>query len=388
MLADLEIDGVTRKVAMQAPKNGFFYVLDRRNGKLISAKPYIEMLPAKDTPKDAPLAWAHAVDPVSGRPVENPGTRYTTGKVLVYPGPQGAHNWHPMSYNPQTGLVYLPTHRFAIDYTHETPYEHREGFVNLGVIISLFPDDPKVRAAIKNSVSGALVAWDPVNAREVWRARRRGPWNGGTLSVAGGLVFQGTGDGSFLAMNARTGDEVWSYDTQAATLAGPVSYQVDGEQHIAVAAGYGTAFFLIEGFFAAKEGAPINARVYSFRIGGTAPKPVIPLHRIPTPKPPVFATTADEYTKGAELYDRFCLGCHGIAVITGGVLPDLRKTPRLQDATAWFRALTDGELQSRGMPQFQNHVTEKDAELIRAYVARQAGFLFAEEETARAKSAR
>jgi mono/diheme cytochrome c family protein len=287
-----------------------------------------------------------------------------------------------MSYSPQTGLVYFPTHRFAIDYTHESPYEHREGFWNLGVIIDLFPDDPKVRAAIKNSVSGALVAWDPVNAREVWRARRRGPLNGGTLSVAGGLVFQGTGDGSFLAMNAETGKEVWSYDTQAATLAGPVSYQVDGEQHIAVAAGYGTAFFLIEGVFAAKDGAPINARVYSFKLGGSAPKPVIPLQRIPTPKPPVFATTPEEYREGAGLYDRFCLACHGVAAITGGVLPDLRKTPRLQDASAWFGALTDGELQSRGMPQFRNHVSEKDAELIRTYVARQAGFLYADEEAA------
>ena len=275
MLADLTIDGKPRKVAMQAPKNGFFYVVDRTNGRLISASPYLEMRPAKDTPKGAPLAWAYAVDTATGRPIENPEARYLTGMSLIHPSPDGGHNWHPMSYSPATGLVYFPMQDMPIDYAHDPAFARREGFENLGVIIGTLPDDPVVRKAIRNGFTAALLAWDPVAQKEVWRAKRRGPWNGGTLAVAGGLVFQGTVDGSFLALDAKTGEELWSYDNQAATLAGPISYEVDGEQYVSVAAGYGTAFFLINGMFAPREGSPINARVYAFKLGGIAPKPVI-----------------------------------------------------------------------------------------------------------------
>jgi outer membrane protein assembly factor BamB len=386
MLADLTIDGVPRKVAMQAPKNGFFYVIDRTNGKLISAKPFLDLRPARDTPAGAPLAWAHAVDPITGRPLENPGARYKDGaSVLVHPNPHGGHNWHPMSYSPETGLVYLPTQDMAIAFAHDSAFERREGFRNQGPIIGAFPDDPLARKAIRNSYVAALQAWDPVAQKEVWRARRRGPWNGGTLAVAGGLVFQGTVDGHFLAMEARTGRQLWSYDNQAATLAGPVSYEVGGEQYIAVPAGYGTAFFLIDGGFQApSERASMNARVYAFKLGGSAPKPEIPIRRIPTPKPPTLATTADEYARGTRLYEGFCLTCHGLAAISGGVLPDLRKSGRLQDAALWKRAIVDGDLASLGMPRFGKYVSARDAELVRAYVARQAAMLYEEENAAAA----
>ena len=382
MLADLTIDGVLRKVAMQAPKNGFFYVVDRTNGKLISAKPFLDMRAAKDTPPGAPLAWAYAVDQTTGRPIENPGVRYVTGTSLIHPNPDGGHNWHPMSMSPKTGLVYLPTQDMALGYSTPSAFERQPGLENLGVVIGTFPDDPQARKAIRNSTIAALLAWDPVAQREVWRAKRRGPWNGGTLALAGGLVFQGTVDGQFLAMDAQTGREVWSYDNQAATLAGPISYEVEGEQYVAVPAGYGTAFFLIEGFFAPKEGAPINARVYAFKLGGRAPKPEIVFRRIPTPKPPVIATTDAQYARGGLLYDHHCLVCHGIAAVTGGVLPDLRKSGRLQDARLWQRAVVDGDLASLGMPLFGRYVGAQDAELIRAYVARQAAMLHAEEEAA------
>ena len=280
-----------------------------------------------------------------------------------------------MSYSPQTGLVYLPMQDMAMDYAHDPAFTRREGFDNIGVLIGTFPDDPQVRKAIRNGVTAALLAWDPVAQKEAWRAARRGPWNGGTLAVAGGLVFQGTVDGRFLALDAKTGKELWSYDNQAATLAGPISYEVDGEQYVAVAAGYGTAFFLINGFFAPKEGSPINARVYAFKLGGAAPKPQIAFKRIPTPRPPVLRVTADEYQRGAQLYDDFCLTCHGIAAITGGVLPDLRKSGRLQDGELWKGAVVDADLASRGMPRFERYVSPADAELIRAYVARQAAIL-------------
>ncbi|HXW07436.1 MAG TPA: PQQ-dependent dehydrogenase, methanol/ethanol family [Vicinamibacterales bacterium] len=376
MLADLTIDGRPRKVAMQAPKNGFFYVIDRTDGRLIAASPYLDMRPAHDTPKGAPIAWAYAVDRATGRPIENPAARYKSGEVLVHPGPDGGHNWHPMSFSPQTGLVYLPIQESALGFAHDPAFTRQEGFHNLGALIMPFPDDPAVRKAIRNSVTGALVAWDPVAQKEVWRSARRGPWNGGTLAVAGGLVFQGTVDGRFLALDAKTGAEVWSYDNQAATLAGPVSYEAGGEQYVAVAAGYGTSFFLINGFFAPREGASVNARVYSFKLGGTAPRPAIAFTRIPTPRPPALPVTAEEYRRATVLYENYCLTCHGIAAITGGVLPDLRKTGRLHDPELWKRAVVGADLSSRGMPRFERYLTPADAELIRSYVARQAAMQY------------
>jgi len=380
MLADLTIDGVARKVAMQAPKNGFFYVVDRSNGKLVSAKPFVEMPSAKDTPEGAPLAWAYAVDPATGRPLENPGVRYVGTTVVIRPAPYGAHNWHPMSYSPETGHVYIPTQEIAQPFVTDSPFTKRDGFWNLGIPVGVLPDDPKVRAAIRNSTRAALVAWDPVAQKEVWRAPRRGVWNGGTLALGGGLVFQGTVDGRFLAMDAKTGKELWSYDNQAATLAGPISYEVDGEQYVAVPAGYGSVFFLAAGILAPDAGALISARVHAFKLGGSAPRPELALRRIPTPQPPALTTTPDEYAQGADTYHRYCVMCHGFGAITGGIIPDLRKSVRLQDAAVWKRAVVDGEIASLGMPGFGRYVSPRDAELVRAYVARQATMLYEEEE--------
>jgi mono/diheme cytochrome c family protein len=221
-----------------------------------------------------------------------------------------------------------------------------------------------------------LIAWDPVAQREVWRSDRRGPWNGGTLATAGGLVFQGTGDGQFLALDASSGKTLWSTDNQAATLAGAITYQIDGEQYVAVVSGYGGSFFLIEGFVAANEGHALNGRVHVFKLGGTATMPALNLQKAPMLPPPVLPVTADAYARSARLYERNCTVCHGVAAITGGVLPDLRRSIRLQDAVAWKRVVVDGELSPLGMPRFSKYVTPEDAELIRAYVARQAAILY------------
>jgi quinohemoprotein ethanol dehydrogenase len=384
ILAELTIDGRRRKVAMQAPKNGFFYVVDRTNGKLISAKPFIHMAKTADTPKGAPISWAYAVDPVTGRPLENPEARYADTLVTIHPSAGGAHNWHPMSYSPQTGLVYLPMQDGAVTLGAESPFVHRAGVWNLGIARVPFTDDLKARQLMKNSAIAALVAWDPVAQKAAWRIERRSAWNGGTLATAGGLVFQGLIDGRFLALDAATGKELWSFDNQAATLAGPVSYEVNGEQYVAVLAGYGSVFYLAFGFGAPKEGGPINARVYAFKIGGNAPPPVIELQRIPTAKPPEIVATPEEYRRGSEIYTGLCQMCHGRGVVTGGVLPDLRKSPRLQDREAWRRAVVEGDFSPRGMPVFRNLITADDAEAIRAYVARQAQFLYDEEQMPKA----
>jgi len=379
VLADLSIDGKPRKVAMQAPKNGFFYVVDRQHGQLISARPFVPMAPAKGAPAGAPVSWASEIDAATGRPVENPEARYASGSAVVRPGPFGAHNWHPMSYSPQTGLVYLPAQDMAFGYVHAANADVREGFTNIGVALAPLPDDTAVRAAIRSASTGALLGWDPVAQREVWRSVRRGPWNGGTLATAGGLVFQGTGDGQFLAMDARTGKTLWSADSQAAILAGPISYEINGEQYVAVLGGYGSAFFLVAGFVAPAEGNALNGRVYVFKLGGTAPRPVITLQRAPTPKPPAVSVSAAAYSQAALLYEHHCAICHGVAAVTGGVLPDLRRSVRLQSAAEWRRVVVDGDLAPLGMPRFGRYVSAEDAELIRAYVATQAAKLHASE---------
>lgn len=377
ILADLPIDGAPRKVAMQAPKNGFFYVLDRKDGRLLSAQPFLPVAPASDTPPGLPISWAYTVDMASGRPVENAAARYTASPALVRPGPMGAHNWHPMSYSPQTGLVYLPAQDMAFEYAHDPSPLVRPGFNNIGVAIAPLPDDAAVRAAIRSASKGMLLAWDPVEEREVWRADRRGPWNGGTLATAGGLVFQGTGEGQFMALDARTGEVVWTTDNQAATLAGPISYEAGGEQHVAVVAGYGGSFFLITGFLAATEGHALNGRVYAFKLDGKAPRPTLNLQKAPMLQPPAIEVSTLDYDRGALLYERNCTTCHGAGVVTGGVLPDLRRSVRLQDATLWRRAVVEGDLAPLGMPRFGQYVSGDDAELIRAYVARQAATLYA-----------
>jgi quinohemoprotein ethanol dehydrogenase len=278
-----------------------------------------------------------------------------------------------MSFSPRTGLVYLPAQDMALGYAHDANPTVRDGFNNLGLVFDPLPDDPAVRAAIRAASKGMLLAWDPVAQREVWRSDRRGPWNGGTLATAGGLVFQGTGDGAFLALDATTGKTLWSADNQAATLAGPISFEAGGEQYVAVTAGYGGSFFLIESFLGPAEGNALNGRVYVFKLGGTAAKPVLNLARAPMPAPPTITVKPAEYARGARLYERNCTVCHGVAALSGGVLPDLRRSIRLQDAGAWRRVVVDGELAPLGMPRFGRYVSAEDAELIRAYVARQAG---------------
>jgi PQQ-dependent dehydrogenase (methanol/ethanol family) len=381
VLAELTIAGQRRKVAMQAPKNGFFYVLDRENGRLLSAAPLFPMYPADSTPPGLGLSWAYGVDPVTGRPLENPEARYSSGTRVIRPGPFGAHNWHPMSYSPDTGLVYIPVQELAFDWTTDPAFVSRPGRWNTGTVHAALPDDPKVRASIKSASKGYLIAWDPVNARESWRVEHAGPWNGGTLATAGGLVFQGTIDGRFLALDGRTGRQLWAYDNQVPTLAGPITYSVNGQQHVAVLSGHGSAFLLIAGLLSPVEPLPVNGRVQVFRIGGNAARLSTVSARDPMPRPPAIAASSSELERGAAVFGQFCWACHGVGA-GGGVIADLRRSPTLQDAGAW-REIVLGASAAPGMPRFAGVVTESEAEHVRAYVAKQATTLYAAEQAAR-----
>src|SRR5262245_51518895 len=324
ILATLPIGGQDRRVLMHAPKNGFFYVIDRENCGLISAGSI------------ATQTWAHGVDMATGRPNENAEARYVAGTAIVLPSPFGAHNWHPMSMSPPTGLVYIPVQEIAQDFSMDSAFVYRPGRWNTGTAHASLPDDRATRAAIRNSMQGFLLAWDPVHQREAWRVNLGAPWNGGTLATAGGLVFQGTLDGHFRAYNAQTGEQLWDFDNQAATMAGPISYAVNGQQYVASLASYGSVYFLAAGFGVANPPAdPPNGRVNVFRIGGNAHLPERPAVRVETPQPPALRTSAATLARGAAVYQQFCGVCHGAGAISGGIVPDLRRAPTLQDATVW-----------------------------------------------------
>ncbi len=380
VLADLTIGGQRRKVAMQAPKNGFFYVLDRTTGQLISATPLLPLYPTKFTPPGMPLSWASAVDSKTGRPIENPEARYRSATAVVRPSTFGAHNWHPMAFSPNTGLVYIPVQELAFDWTNDPSFTIRPGRWNTGAVHAPLPDDPAVRAAIKKASKGYLIAWDAVKAREAWRVEHKGAWNGGTLATAGGIVFQGTIDGRFLALDARTGRELWSAVHPASTLAGPVTYSVNGEQYVAVLSGYGSVYVLTSSLLSPIEPSRLNGRVHVYRIGGTATPPPVRAHALtPMPAPPDIKASDQDVARGAALYGRFCLMCHGAAA-AGGAVADLRRSSRLHDAPAW-RQVTVGGITAVGMPSFAGDVSDEEAEWIRAYVAKQAAASYAAEQS-------
>ncbi len=265
IIATLQIDGAPRKVVMQAPKNGFFYVIDAATGKLISAKNFTD------------VAWATGVDIKTGRPIETKEARYeVTGKpFLSKQNPNGAHTWHSMAFSPQTGLVYLPIHGTPFIYGQPKEFGLRPMTQNVGADFSGNAAlDPK---KVLDETYGRLVAWDPVNQKEVWRVERAGQANGGALATAGGLVFQGTGSGEFTALEAASGKQLWSTPVQTGIVAAPITYAIDGEQYVAIMAGSGSSWALIGGDTNMKGYLRQNiSRLLVYKLGGTTQLPAAP----------------------------------------------------------------------------------------------------------------
>ncbi|MDR7101085.1 PQQ-dependent dehydrogenase, methanol/ethanol family [Croceicoccus sp. BE223] len=360
-LATLNIGGMPRQVLMHAPKNGFFYVIDRKTGTLISAE------------KFAPVNWAERIDLATGRPVEAPGARYESEAFLATSAGAGAHSWQPMSYSPKTGLVYLPTQMIAALYNHEKGFRIEPGQWNLGydMMTSRMPGDPAVQAQIRASLTGWLSAWDPVAQKEVWRGQHGGPWNGGTLATAGDLVFQGTAAGTFDAYRASDGQKLWSFAAQSGVMAGPVSFQVGGRQYIAVLAGYGGAVPLSLPSFDGPT-VPINGRVLVFSLDGMASLPPKSDAAPPPIVAPTFAMSAERVEEGRLLFGKVCAACHGLEAWSGGIVPDLRRSGALHDAQVWQDIVIGGALQDNGMVGFAKTLTPSQAESIRHFVGDQA----------------
>jgi alcohol dehydrogenase (cytochrome c)/quinohemoprotein ethanol dehydrogenase len=365
ILADLNFGGQTRKVLMQAPKNGFFYVLDRVTGALISANNFV------------PVNWAKGIDMRTGRPIENIEARIDrTGKAsLVMPGPGGAHSWQPMAYSPPTGLVYIPAQIAAFPYVPAAAWKSEQQGYNTGMDFgaAAMPADPKVRAAAQAATSGALIAWDPVTQTPRWRVDFRGPWNGGLLATGGGLVFQGNSLKEFAAYDAASGAKLWSAEAQTGIIAAPVTYSLNGEQYVAVMAGWGGIWALAPGVLS-EVGGPIRniSRLLVFKLGGNAqlpPEP--PLDRLPL-DPPEVSGTGDQIADGGRYYGRYCGVCHGDAAYGSTVLPDLRRSGLLRDSAAWATVVHGGVLNDRGMVSFAKVLDLAQIDTIRLYVIKRA----------------
>ena len=372
MLADLEIDGAPRKVMMQAPKNGFFYVIDRETCGLISAENYIE------------ISWATGVNKLTGRPVEVPEARYEAGATVVEPGPLGGHNWHPMAFNPGTGLVYIPVLEIPYTYADDPLFSFKQGRWNLGTdpVAAALPNTAAERKALRPLIKGHLAAWDPVAQKEVWRAQYDRSWNGGVLTTAGNLVLQGTADARLVAYSADKGKELWSAPAQTGIVAPPVTYEIDGDQYVTVMAGWGGAFALNAGYFVKDESRPPLSRILTYKLGATGELPTLDWVPLELPEPPEETADAEAIERGKLVYQHFCGWCHGDSAVAGGVVLDLRYSGTLHDEETWRDVVLNGSLASNGMVSFADYMDQADAEAVRAYVIRRAHELV--EETAAA----
>jgi quinohemoprotein ethanol dehydrogenase len=351
ILADLSIGGKTRHVLMQANKNGFFYVLDRKTGALISAKAIV------------PVTWASGVDPKSGRPIENPDARYSeTGKPFdVKPGPLGAHNWQPMAFNPKTGLVYIPAQQVPLTYLPLPSMPIAPIGWNLGVAL----------ASLTAQDQGFLLAWDPAHQREAWRVAYKGPWNGGVVTTAGNIVAQGDAVGNLNVYRADSGEKLWSMFAQSGIIAAPSTFEVGGEQYIAVLSGWGGSYALSGGKAAAMSGNLRNvSRLLVFKLGGTAVLP--PLEpRTFVINPPPEPTDAASIVRGEPLFDQYCSACHGEHAVGGGVVSDLRASNFLA-IDFFYNIVLDGALKDAGMASFNSALSRDDVTAIRNFVIHRA----------------
>ncbi|MFI4978893.1 MAG: PQQ-dependent dehydrogenase, methanol/ethanol family [Nevskiales bacterium] len=359
VLATIPIDGKPRKVILHAPKNGFFYVLDRETGKLISAE------------KLGKVTWAKGIDMATGRPIENPGIRYEDGEALMWPGSGGLHNWQPMSFSPDTGLTYIPAHELAGYYNDKgfdpkTYDMDRDGSMGLH---AFFDDVPK------SAGSSSLLAWNPATQKKAWEIPLPGATNGGVMSTHGGLVFQGQSDGKFVARDDNTGAVLWSADMGVGTQAPPITYSVGGKQYVSILAGWAGGQMLLGSLSAQHGWVGRNhpRRLLTYVLDGSATLPPSPPAAQPVPvDDAAFKVDPALAEKGKYLYQH-CLICHGTAVVAGGFAPDLRASAIPLSAEAFAAVVKNGGLQSKGMPPFAE-LSDEDLTALRHYIRQQARY--------------
>ncbi len=369
IVATLPVEGKPTKVVMQAPKNGFFYVLDAATGRFISAEKF-----------GTKVTWAKGIDKETGRPiVDHEVADYwkKEGPTLIFPGSQGAHNWHPMSFNPGTGLVYIPQHTTAELYSpQQKGAAPAKGVPNLGIDIPVIPEDKKSLDELAQIFTGKLQAWDPVEQKEVWSVPYPMMSNGGTMTTAGNLVFQGTASGELVAYAADSGEKLWQTEVSSGVVAGPITYQVDGVQYVAFNVGWGGAFPITFGALAQRTRVVPDSRLFVFKLGGTESMPPVRRREYLPPSPPPMTADTATVEAGSNLYRLNCGVCHGLGAMSANVIPDLRYlTAEKHDQ---FQAIVFGARSDKGMPPFGGRLTPDDVEKIRAYLIKRAHDLIKE----------
>ncbi len=371
ILAELPLgkNGTPRRVVMQAPKNGFYYVLDAATGKFISGKPF------------GPQNWATGLDQ-NGRPIEVPAARYTNVPHTQMPGPFGAHNWHPMAYNPDLKLAYIPAQEIPETYAFDPLWATKPAKWNTGADFTTgVPVDlpPGITKFLRASLKGRLIAWDPVKQEPRWTVEHNNAWNGGILSTAGKLVFQGKLDGDFVAYNAETGESLWNHNLRSGGISGPATYSIGDEQFVTITTGWGSGFALITGYGFDETVSPTVGKVVTFKLGATGTIPVPDMIEIERTVKAERYGTADQLNSGMVHYARVCTACHGALAISSGVLPDLRWSAYSGSADAWQAVVAEGVLADQGMVSFSELLTLEEIEAIRAYVVAQGHNSLAEE---------
>jgi len=370
-LADLKIGGRIRPVILHAPKNGFFYVIDRATGKLISAQNIV------------PVNWAKRIDVASGRPVENPEARYPGGKpAIVYPSPFGAHNIEAMSFNPGTGLVYIP----AMDQgrVYVDPEGGLAGWRHLdGQRLSTGTGAPPPGVAPDRPATSFLLAWNPATQKEAWRVPMPGiRGGGGTATTAGNLLFQGNAAGRFVAYAANSGKPLWSFDAQTAVMAQPIVYRAGGREYVSVIAG--ARFPSAIGLPREWNYRTQQWRLLTFTLGGTAKLPPADSEQPAVLDDPAFTVDAAKAKVGANIYGQRCSICHGAGAVSGGAAPDLTQSAIAMDPGSFASVLREGALVERGMPRFeelgdadlaalQNYLRQRAREVLAAQAAGKPG---------------
>lgn len=351
ILADIKVGGKPRKVILHAPKNGFFFVIDRTNGKFISAKNFVD------------VNWATGYDK-NGRPIEVAAARQNEKPGDSIPGPFGAHNWHSMSYSAQTGLAYLPAQNIPVSLMDDKAWKFNENaparpHSALGWNTAMF-----INAAPPQSKPfGRLIAWDPVAQKQAWAVEHVSPWNGGTLATAGNLVFQGTADGRMMAYNAKTGEKLWETPTGTGVVAAPSTYMVDGKQYLSIAVGWGGVYGLA--MRATERQGP--GTVYTFVLGGKAPAPEFVQYRMDKLVQGVKYDPA-KVEAGTLLYVSNCVFCHGVpGVDRGGNIPNLgyMNASYIENLDKF---IFKGPAMERGMPDFTGKLSMEDVDKIKAFI--------------------
>jgi quinohemoprotein ethanol dehydrogenase len=354
-IGKITIDGKPREVIMTAPKNGFFYVLDRATGKLISAEKFVKN-----------VNWASKIDLKSGRPVENPAARFPDGKeFVVYPSPVGAHSVEAMAFNPRSGLVYLNAIEQGRAFV-DPPGDLSKWRFSPGQFLDTGIGKAKSKVPVGTN---SLIAYDPVRQKVAWSVALPGTKNGATMTSGGNLVFQGTVKGQFVAYAADSGKQLWSFDAQTGVQAQAISYEVGGVQYVTVLSGW-------RGSTAGGPGlswdyAQQKRRVLTFTLDGKATLP--PADRTPLPfqDDPAFVVDAAAAARGADLFAQRCAICHGAGLNAGGTGPDLRKAGAPLSYEAFSAVLHDGALMGNGMPRF-DELSPTQLKDLQAYVRREA----------------